>query len=147
MYRTKPILVAIAIACVTAALPACGGVREAAARQKTSNDIKQITLGYHNFAAEKSRPPADEKEFTGWAEAGDPEATAAFLRLLAAGYKVYWGTDVRRLPAGAGDTVLVYHMDAPTKGGLVGMADGSVRTMTADEFGKAAKPTPPAPKG
>ena len=146
MNSKKRILGMLAVAALALSTLACGGIREAAAQQKTSNDIKQLSIGYHTYASEKSKPPANAPEFTAWSTTGDPDATAAYLRLLAAGYKVYWGTDLQKLPAGTGNTVLVYHADAPTKGGMVGMADGSVRTMTADEFGMAAKPTPPAPK-
>jgi hypothetical protein len=48
-------------------------------------------------------------------------------------YVVVWG--VKDKDSG---TVLAYEKDAPTKGGAVLMADGTVREMTADEL-KAAK--------
>ena len=48
-------------------------------------------------------------------------------------YVMVWGVNSK--DAG---TVLAYEKDAPTKGGAVLMADGTVKDMTAEEF-KAAK--------
>ena len=132
MTRTKRILGTVAIGCLMVALPACG-----AGQQKTKNDIMQVSLGYLNFVSTNKKPPASEKEFSAKA---NPEEVAALGKLQSQGYKVYWGVDPGKTSGGAGNTVLIYPGDAATKGGMVGMADGTVKTMTADEFNKAAKP-------
>ena len=49
------------------------------------------------------------------------------------------GVNVFRLTAGTSSTVLAYEKDVPTKGGQVAMADGQVKTMSADQFAKATK--------
>ena len=147
MTRTQRILGTLAVALLLVALPACGGMRESAERQKTTNDIKQVLIGYHSFVAgNDNKAPASAAKFSAWATANDPDAAAAHLRVLAKGYKVYWGSEIDKLPSEASNTVLIYHADATTKGGMVGMADGSVKTMTAAEFNAEAKPTPPLPK-
>ena len=144
MTRTKRILGAIALAVLVLTLPACGGMREAAARQKKANDIKQFVIVYLNFLDSNTKAPADEKEFAAWAAKMDPDAGAVVARIQAQGYKVYWGTNPLTLTAGSSTTVLVYPGDAATNGGIVGLADGSTRMMPAAEFNAAAKP--PTPK-
>ena len=144
MTRMKRILGAIALAVLVMTLPACGGMRDAAARQKKANDIKQFLLAYHNFLDINTKPPANQAEFTAHVAKSDPDAGAAVSRVLSQGYFVYWGTNPTKLTTGSSNTVLVYPGDAATNGGLVGLADGSTRMMTAAEFDAAAKP--PAPK-
>lgn len=143
MTRTKRILAAIALALLVMTLPACGGMRDAAARQKKTNDIKQFLLAYHNCLDYNAKPPANQAEFTAHVAKSDPDAGAAVSRVLGQGYLVYWGTNPTKLAAGSSNTVLVYPGDAATNGGIVGLADGSTQRMTAAEFNAAAKP--PAP--
>jgi hypothetical protein len=52
---------------------------------------------------------------------------------------VFWGVDLTKTPD-AGNTVLAYEKNVPTKGGSVLMADGTVKTMTAAEFQATARP-------
>ena len=136
MTLTKRMLGTLAIACMMVSLPACD-----VAAKKTSNDLKQVLLSYHSYLDDKKAPPPDEKEFSAWVSAKQPEVAAPLARLQAAGYKVYWGTPVANLPAGSSNTILIHPADAATKGGLVGYADGSARQVTAEAFNKAAKPT------
>ncbi len=49
-------------------------------------------------------------------------------------YVVVWGVNSKD-----SGTVLAYEKDAPTKGGAVLMADGTVKDMTADELNAAKK--------
>ena len=46
MTRTKRILGILVIGCLAFSTLACGAVGNAAARQKTTNDIKQVLLSY-----------------------------------------------------------------------------------------------------
>ena len=140
MTTTKRILGMLTVACLALSTLACGAVGNAAARQKTTNDIKQVLLSYLSFIDDKKGPPADEKAFAAWVAAKQPEAAPAWTNLQAGGYKVYWGVNPMKLTAGSSNTVLVYPGDAPTNGGVVGFADGSVRVVTAAEFNAAAKP-------
>ena len=145
MTRTKRIVDVLAIVGMVMTLPACGVVGDAATA-KTKNDITQVLLGYSTFEVIHNKPPTDAKEFSEWAsKCTPPDASVSFAKLEAQGYKVYWGTETAKLP-GASSTVLIHPGDAATKGGIVGMADFTVTTMTAAEFNAAAKPTPPIPK-
>jgi hypothetical protein len=141
MTRTIRILGSLAAAFLVALIVACGAMGGAAARQKTTNDIKQFVLGYHWFIDDnKSKVPADEKEFDAWAATKDPAASAALTKLLAENYRVNWGIKPANLPGGASNAVLIYPASAQADGGLLGFADGSVRTLTAPEFNNAVKP-------
>jgi hypothetical protein len=140
MTRTNRILGTLAIGCMAFSTLACGAVGNAAARQKTMNDIKQVSLAYILFLEDKKAPPADEKDFTAFVSVKQPDAVAAWSNLQAAGYKVYWGVHPLKLTSGSSNTVLIYPGDAPAKGGIVGFADGSVRELNAAEFNAAAKP-------
>jgi hypothetical protein len=55
-------------------------------------------------------------------------------------YVVCWGADPNRAPAGTTNTVLAYDKDVPEKGGVVAFLDGSIRTVTAQEFAGFDKP-------
>jgi hypothetical protein len=49
-------------------------------------------------------------------------------------YVVYWNT-----PLTPGDSIVAYERDAPTKGGVALMADGSVANLTPEDFRTAPK--------
>ena len=63
---------------------------------------------------------------------------AALQRVKDGEYVVAWGVG-RSAAAGAGGQVLVYEKKAPTEGGAVLLRDGTVKQMTAAEFGAAPK--------
>jgi hypothetical protein len=140
MTRANRTLGILVVGCLAFSTLACGAVGNAGARIKTTNDIKQVSLSYLSFIDDKKAPPADEKAFAAWVAAKQPEAAPAFANLQAGGYKVYWGVNPLKLTAGSTNTVLIYPGDAPSNGGLVGFADGSVRAVMAAEFNAAAKP-------
>jgi hypothetical protein len=57
-----------------------------------------------------------------------------------AGTYVLLPGDPSNTPAGASNTIVAYMRDAPTRGGVVALADGSARNMpTPQEFQAAAK--------
>jgi hypothetical protein len=116
--------------------PAAGGAAPAADAAKKSNDLKQIALAYHSFLGKEKRPPTSVEELAPYYEK-DAALTAA---LKDGTYVVYWNVKLLELVSGTSNTVLGYEKDAPTKGGVVVFADGSVKTLSAEEFAKAAKP-------
>jgi hypothetical protein len=102
---------------------------------KKENALKRIGLAYHN-CSDKGKPPASAEELAPYYE-NDPQVTAA---IKDGTLVVYWNVKLLELMAGTSNTVLGYEKDAPAKGGLVLLADASVKTLTAAEFAKLAKP-------
>jgi hypothetical protein len=98
-------------------------------------ELKEIYECYQHHIKSEQKPPAKQADLVKRQYEGIyPNALDAVKK---GKYIVIWSVADK----GSG-TVLAYEKDAPTQGGRVLMADGSVRTMSADEF-KAAKP--PAP--
>jgi hypothetical protein len=120
--------------CLTAVLLLAGGARAA---DVTANDLKQIGLAYHNMNDATNKAPAKAKDLAPYFE-----NSKKLLNFLESGQIVFlYNVRLQQILGGAGtsNTVLAYVKEAPTKGGLVLMADGSVKKMTADEFKKAPK--------
>ncbi len=101
---------------------------------KTSQ-LKRIGLAYHSCLDAK-KPPAKVEELAPYYE-NDAQLTDAIRK---GDLVIFWNVQLLKLTAGTSNTVLGYEKDAPARGGLVLMADGSVRRMTAAEFKAAAKP-------
>jgi hypothetical protein len=129
---------------VVASMLACGAIRSSAVKAKTTNDLKQLGLAYHNFNDTNKRGPANMAEFQGFVV--EPlEKTLVGQTGPGGQYVLIWGvkiSDMARSPQGAGGLVLGYEAQAPTAGGMVLMGDASVRAMTAAEFNSAPKAQP-----
>jgi prepilin-type processing-associated H-X9-DG protein len=128
----------VLIAVVAVLLIGCGGVQQAAQRQKRANDLKQIGLAYHNYLDDNKQGPSRTEDLQKYLQ----DAPATYQALLNGQYVVVWGKTIQSMSAGAGtsNTVLGYEADAPTKGGNVLMGDGSVRYMTVQAFQSAGVP-------
>ena len=131
----------VGVACglaVLSCIVACGSLRQSAARQKTSNDLKQLGLAYHNFIDANKKGPANSAE---WLSKAGPEDAALIQQTGPGGkYTMFWGVQISKLPQGSNNTVLGHESTVPSQGGLVLMCDASVRQMTATEFAAAPKP-------
>lgn len=120
--------------CLTVVLALAGGARAA---DVTANDLKQIGLAYHNMNDATNKAPAKAKDLAPYFE-----NSKKLLDFLESGQIVfYYNVRLQKILVGAGlsNTVLAHVKDVPTKGGLVLMADGSVRKMSPAEFKKAHK--------
>ena len=122
------------VLCLTVVLVLAGGGRAA---DVTTNDLKQIGLAYHRLQRRHQQAPAKAEDLVPYFE-----NSKKLLDHLKSG-RIVFLYNVRLVQianmGGTSNVVLAYVKDAPTKGGLVLMADGSVRKMTADEFKKATK--------
>jgi hypothetical protein len=99
--------------------------------QRRKSELSEVYEIYMQFIKTNQRPPKqlselNRTEYEGMAPVGHQS-------LQKGEYIAVWGVNGK--DAG---TLLAYQKDVPTKGGAVLMADGTVKTMTADEF-KAAK--------
>ena len=99
------------------------------------DQLKQLGLAYHSHVGAMKRPPANAKELAPFFE-----KDAKLMETLTKGeYIILWKSSFENMTAGTSNTILGYEKETPTAGGLVLMADASVRNMTAEEFKKAPK--------
>jgi flagellar basal body-associated protein FliL len=100
-----------------------------------ANMLKRIGLAYHNHVDARGKPPTKAEDLAPFYE-NDAGVTAA---LKSGAFVVFWNASFRDMKAGTSNTVLGYEKEAPEKGGLVLIADGSVRPMNANAFKAAVK--------
>jgi hypothetical protein len=105
----------------------------AVAAKPTDNDLKRIVLAYHNHLDAARKAPARAEDLAPFFE----NDTRLLAMLKNEDIVFFYNVGITQMTAGTSNTVLAYVKDVPAKGGLVGMADGSVRTMSAEEFAKA----------
>jgi hypothetical protein len=117
----------------------CGPGVNPVERRKVENELKEIGLAYHNCVEATGKGPAKPDDLYPYVE-GPP--TPASQGLANGKYAVYWNATFAPavMPEGTSVTVLGYYKDVPTAGGPVLMAEGFVKTMTAEEFKSAPKP-------
>jgi hypothetical protein len=139
--RLCAVVAGVAILSSILACGAAGKVREAAGRQKTANDLKQIGIAWlsHNDATRKAPSRADDL-FPYMEGPTSPVSIA----LKSGMYTVYYGVSIDDIikakdSPGTSQTVLGYEAAAPTAGGMVLMADGSVLRMVPAQFAAARK--------
>lgn len=111
-------------------------VQNAVQKQLLINRLKQIGLAYHSCYDANKKPPSKVEELEPFYEK-DAKITDAIRK---GEIKIYWNVFFLKLPQGTSNTVLGHEKEVATRGGMVLMADGSVRSMTAAEFKKAPKP-------
>jgi hypothetical protein len=92
-------------------------------------ELQDIGEMYAAFAAKNGKPPANAADLKPLA-LGSPIAGRG---LNNPNFVVLYGTPV------GGSSVLAYHKDVPTLGGLVLLSDGTVKSMSIEEFQAAPK--------
>jgi hypothetical protein len=113
----------------------CGGGKDGGdpALQRKETDLAEIYEIYQTYMKNKQRPPKQlsdlkQRQF----EVVNPQGFGAIQK---GDYIVVWGVDINK-DSGA---VLAYEKDAPKKGGAVLMANGKVKTMSAEDLQAALK--------
>ena len=133
-FRAAPALLLGALAL---ALPGCG-------RQKSTEvtpeavrrlELEEIRDMYKFYVSENHRPPTQLAQFKRYTNG----FWNGFQALQSGTCVLCWGTELPEAGGSAG--VLAYEKDAPTRGGAVLLTDGTIRTMTAQEF-QASAPRP-----
>jgi hypothetical protein len=100
---------------------------------KLANDLKQIGLAYHTYLADTNKAPAKAKDLASYLD-----NDKRILGLLDNEDVVFFfNVTTTQMRSGTSKTVLAYEKDVPSKGGVVLMGDGSVKTMPPEEFRKA----------
>jgi hypothetical protein len=123
MKATANLLFAVSLAAVAGA---CGGKAsfkpELAVEKRELGEIYDCYMGY---VKSNERPPTELSQLKPY-----EAAHAAGFRALRDGkYKVVWGVSDK-----TDGTVLAYESAATEKGGVVLMADSTVKTMTAEDL-------------
>jgi hypothetical protein len=101
--------------------------------QLQKSELSEIHDIYKQYLKNYGRPP---KQLSDLDKLPSLKASPGGLQAFQKGqYIVVWGVDIDK-EAGM---VLAYEKDAPKQGGVVLLADGSVRKMSAEEFKAAPK--------
>ncbi|MCI0376362.1 MAG: hypothetical protein L0215_02020 [Gemmataceae bacterium] len=132
----KPLAVLLwVVAAAMLPLAGCGGARNPpiAAAQTMEEKLTRIGSLYLHYSGDKEQAPGSAQDLRLIQE------HAADLTPVDAGeIVVIWGVKIRDDPQ-SGRLILGYEKDAPKSGGLVLMADGQVKQMSAAQFAAAPK--------
>jgi hypothetical protein len=108
----------------------CGKAAEDPKVQRSIAELGEFYEVYMLYAKNNQRPPngaSDLKEYQKLYPTG--------MQAVQKGdFVVVWAT-----PTGSSGTVLAYKKDAPKQGGAVLMADGTIKTMSAEDLQAALK--------
>ena len=134
----------VLLASAAGLLTGCGG-GTAGGNAAVAHDFKLIGLAYHAYVDTHKKGPTNATELfsaTAFTTPQDLQDKERMLKALGEGkYVVIWGVQALDLvrKGAAGDLVLGYEQQAPTKGGMVLFADATTKSMTAAEFQAAKK--------
>jgi hypothetical protein len=113
--------------------PAAGSVRATVNRDEGLIDLKEIATYYQLHQADG--PQAADLVLKDL-----QHDHGKLYKAVQEGRYVLLSGDPARAPAGTSNTIVAYMRDAPTRGGVVALLDGSARNMpTAQEFQAAAQ--------
>jgi hypothetical protein len=106
---------------------------------RAANDLRDIGMAYHMYSSDFRRPPAGAHDLRDEMEMqANPSARDG---IQSGRYVVYWNANIPNdFPMGTSNTVLGYERDVPVRGGSVLMADGAVKTVSAQEFRNLPRP-------
>ena len=134
----KSILVSL---CLLLLIAGCGPSEST----QIKSELFSIGMLYHTFTSNTGGAPSSTEALLDFVDSngsqpGNKAKAEAMKKVLQSGdYTVYWGYDVTVDKARNEKTILAFHKDTPNKGGLAAFADGTVQSMTADEFNDSAK--------
>jgi hypothetical protein len=126
---------------VLATVAACGGLQQAAQKNKNNKTLKEIGLMYHAYHDMYNKGPSGMQDLQQLAS----QYPDGYAGLQSGQFVLIYGGKLQEMIQGTSNTVLGYEAAVPNSGGLVIMADGAVRQMTAQEFANAPKAQPKKP--
>ncbi len=112
----------------------CGGKPPMGTEPTRNDTAEDVARMLKTFAEEKNRPPAGLGDLAGM----DGPHPLGYPAVARGEYVLFYKVPLATGPEAA-KTVLGYHKDAPTQGGLVIMQDGSLQTLSTAEFQSARK--------
>jgi hypothetical protein len=129
--------VVLAILLALGAAPGCGrstGSQGGLEGTSEFQGMQNLGVMYRVMSDELKRPPKRIEEL----RRAEAQVPGGFSSLGEPNVAIYFGAAMSDTPD-AKETVLAYDRLVPRQGGVVLMCDGSVRTMTPDEFRAAKK--------
>lgn len=148
MFSPTRIVGALCCVAVVACLLACGSVRQAAERQKRSDDLRTLGSAALNYEAANRTFPPDQPAFLKWAQGSGDLELIALIQQTGPGGQItfYYGPwKDADFDAGRSNTVLAHDGKLwPGHGRLVLTCDGSVQMKTDADL--AAMPRPKSKK-
>ena len=112
-----------------------GKLLPAVGRETVMQDLRQIGIYYRLEVDTAGQGPAKLED---WREL-KKDLPKLYQAIEEGRFVVIWNTSPGLMSEGPSRTVLAYEKDAPTKGGVVLLGDGSVRQMSVAEFQAAPK--------
>jgi hypothetical protein len=103
--------------------------------QVATDYLKQIALAYHSHSDAAKKPPAKMDDLRPYLK----DSPGVYESLEKGQIVCYYGAALLSLTQGTSNTILAYERNVPEKGGPVAYADGSVKTVTAEQFKAAPK--------
>lgn len=143
MITSRPAFAWILVLLASLAAPGCGGGSPATTGSGTpekygTGALEEVGELYRSAGARNKKPPASMKDL----ERSRDTFLLGYNAIQDGEVIVYWGVSVTSGDE-ATDEILAYKSDVPTKGGPVLLKNGTIKTMTADEFKAAPKPAGP----
>ena len=103
--------------------------------RKAMGDLKQIAIAYHNYYGQHNKGPQYTDDLLPFVE-----NDRALINAVKSGvYVVFMNVDLQNLPEGSNRTILGFAGTVPNNGGAVIFADGTVASLTKEEFAATAK--------
>ena len=127
--QTSLLLILSALALLTLG---CSKKAEDPDESRRQGELSQLYQLYAIYVKKNEQPPQQTADLA--TPANEQLSPSGVRALRSEAYVVIWGVDTRRKDSGK---VLAYEKDAPQQGGMVLLADGKSRTMSADELRSA----------
>jgi hypothetical protein len=112
-----------------------GKMLPAVGREFVLEDLRQLGIYYQSHLIAAGQGPAKLED---WQEL-KKDLPNLYQALEDGRYVMIWNTSSALMAEGPSRTILAYEKDAPTKGGVVLLGDGSVKNMTLKEFQSAPR--------
>lgn len=112
--------------------PAGSGARPATSVKP--EELKTMVKLFHMYHDAKGKGPSGWDGFIEWSHAQDQHGASTLEELKKLGVTFYCEQEIRKATNGTTQTIFAYCDRVPKSGGLVAFMDGSVKSLSAEEF-------------